>query len=83
MLPRVYRNNKNLRKQLFLIKQLSTEENTETIAPPSRTKVVVCGGGVMGASVAYHLAKLGWAADTVLIEQGRFVRHNHLNRIFD
>jgi glycine/D-amino acid oxidase-like deaminating enzyme len=32
--------------------------------------VVVCGGGVVGASVAYHLAKKGWN-DVVLLEQGR------------
>ena len=27
---------------------------------PSQTKVVIVGGGVIGTSVAYHLAKLGW-----------------------
>lgn len=40
-------------------------------APPRDAKVVVCGGGVMGASVAYHLGKLGWGNETVLIEQNR------------
>lgn len=44
---------------------------SETYAPPKKAKVVICGGGVMGASVAYHLAKLGWGPDTVLIEQSR------------
>src|SRR3954469_7770407 len=34
-----------------------------------RARVVVIGGGVTGASVAYHLAKAGWT-DTVLIEKG-------------
>lgn len=43
----------------------------EVTVPPSSARVVVCGGGIMGASVAYHLAKLGWAGDTVLIEQNR------------
>ncbi|KAI5730520.1 hypothetical protein M8J76_014603 [Diaphorina citri] len=38
---------------------------------PSSIKVVICGGGVMGAAVAYHLAELGWGSNTVLIEQGR------------
>ena len=35
---------------------------------PSSTKVVVIGGGVAGASCAYHLAKFGWR-DTVLLER--------------
>ena len=35
---------------------------------PSRTKVVVIGGGVAGCSVAYHLAKFGWK-DTILLER--------------
>ena len=33
-------------------------------------RVVVVGGGIMGASVAYHLTQLGWR-DVVLLEQGR------------
>jgi 4-methylaminobutanoate oxidase (formaldehyde-forming) len=28
---------------------------------PSRARVVVIGGGIVGASVAYHLAHLGWS----------------------
>src|SRR5213083_2376108 len=35
---------------------------------PTETKVVVVGGGVIGASVAYHLTRLGWK-DVVLLEQ--------------
>ena len=35
---------------------------------PKKTKVVVIGGGVVGCSVAYHLAKFGWK-DTVLFER--------------
>ena len=36
---------------------------------PARARVVIVGGGVIGASVAYHLAHLGWT-DVVLLEQG-------------
>ncbi len=35
---------------------------------PTSTKVVVIGGGVVGCSVAYHLAKFGWK-DTILLER--------------
>src|ERR1700728_236490 len=37
---------------------------------PARAQVVVIGGGVIGASVAYHLTRLG-RHDVVLLEQGR------------
>ncbi|MGO4258499.1 GcvT family protein [Marmoricola sp. RAF53] len=37
---------------------------------PSRARVVVIGGGVIGTSVAYHLVGLGWT-DVLLLEQGR------------
>jgi len=37
---------------------------------PTQARVVVIGGGIMGCSTAYHLAKLGWK-DVVLLEQGR------------
>ncbi|MFC7494095.1 MULTISPECIES: GcvT family protein [unclassified Nocardioides] len=36
---------------------------------PSRARVVVVGGGVIGCSVAYHLTKHGWT-DVLLLEQG-------------
>jgi glycine cleavage system aminomethyltransferase T/glycine/D-amino acid oxidase-like deaminating enzyme len=36
---------------------------------PSRAEIVVVGGGVVGASVAYHLTKLG-RTDVLLLEQG-------------
>jgi glycine cleavage system aminomethyltransferase T/glycine/D-amino acid oxidase-like deaminating enzyme len=37
---------------------------------PTHARVVVVGGGVIGTSVAYHLAALGWK-DIVLIERDR------------
>jgi glycine cleavage system aminomethyltransferase T/glycine/D-amino acid oxidase-like deaminating enzyme len=37
---------------------------------PSRARVVVVGGGVIGSSVAYHLAHMGWK-DVVLLERDR------------
>ncbi|MEO5850966.1 MAG: FAD-dependent oxidoreductase [Nocardioides sp.] len=36
---------------------------------PVRARVVVIGGGVVGCSTAYHLARAGWT-DVVLLEQG-------------
>ncbi len=38
---------------------------------PQRASAVVIGGGVTGASVAWHLAKLGWQ-DVVLLERQQF-----------
>ncbi len=35
---------------------------------PTQARVVIIGGGVIGCSVAYHLAKLGWS-DVVLLER--------------
>ncbi len=37
---------------------------------PSRARVVIIGGGVIGTSIAYHLGHLGWS-DVVLLERDR------------
>jgi 4-methylaminobutanoate oxidase (formaldehyde-forming) len=37
---------------------------------PGRARVVVVGGGIIGCSVAYHLAHMGWK-DVVLLERDR------------
>jgi 4-methylaminobutanoate oxidase (formaldehyde-forming) len=37
---------------------------------PTKARAVVIGGGAVGCSVAYHLAKLGWT-DVVLLERKR------------
>ena len=39
---------------------------------PTQARVVIVGGGIAGASIAYHLAKLGWR-DIVVLEQGELV----------
>ena len=39
-------------------------------AIPDRARVVIIGGGVIGCSVAYHLAHMGWT-DVVLLERNR------------
>ena len=38
--------------------------------PPARARVVIIGGGVIGTSVAYHLAERG-CTDVLLLEQGQ------------
>src|SRR2546423_2536391 len=39
-------------------------------AIPSHARAVIIGGGIVGASTAYHLTKLG-VTDVVLLEQGQ------------
>ncbi|EWT00658.1 oxidoreductase [Intrasporangium oryzae NRRL B-24470] len=41
-----------------------------TVELPDRARVVVIGGGVIGSSVAYHLAHAGWT-DVVVLERDR------------
>ena len=53
------------------ISGLSRYYSTEPASLPDHSQVVICGGGVIGCSVAYHLAKIGWN-DVVLLEQGRY-----------
>jgi glycine cleavage system aminomethyltransferase T/glycine/D-amino acid oxidase-like deaminating enzyme len=38
---------------------------------PSHARVVIIGGGVIGAAIAYHLAELGWGSEVVLVERDR------------
>jgi 4-methylaminobutanoate oxidase (formaldehyde-forming) len=37
---------------------------------PARAQVIVVGGGIIGTSVAYHLASMGWS-DVLLLERDR------------
>jgi heterotetrameric sarcosine oxidase gamma subunit len=47
-----------------------TQSNSASPAIPSHARIVIVGGGVIGTSVAYHLALLGWK-DIVLLERDR------------
>ncbi|XP_018058910.1 PREDICTED: pyruvate dehydrogenase phosphatase regulatory subunit, mitochondrial isoform X2 [Atta colombica] len=38
---------------------------------PKEARVVICGGGVMGGAVAYHLSLIGLGSETILVESGR------------
>lgn len=51
--------------------QSNVSAATNDEAPPTEADVVICGGGVMGAAVAYHLAMAGWGERTVLVESCR------------
>lgn len=47
---------------------MTTDPVAASVTVPSRAQVVIVGGGVIGCSIAYHLAHLGWT-DVVLLEQ--------------
>lgn len=53
------------------IREAVTSMPVTAVEHPSRARVVVIGGGIIGASVAYHLGHLGWGADTLLLERDR------------
>jgi sarcosine dehydrogenase len=46
----------------------AAREDSSVTELPSHARTVVIGGGIVGCSTAYHLAKLGWT-DTVLVEK--------------
>src|SRR6478672_11813605 len=48
--------------------QTSSNLSAAAQAFPEHARVVVIGGGIIGTSVAYHLADLGWK-DVVLLER--------------
>jgi glycine cleavage system aminomethyltransferase T/glycine/D-amino acid oxidase-like deaminating enzyme len=47
---------------------VTDSSGARTVALPARAQVVIVGGGVIGCSIAYHLAHLGWH-DVVLVER--------------
>ncbi|XP_052651473.1 pyruvate dehydrogenase phosphatase regulatory subunit, mitochondrial isoform X2 [Harpia harpyja] len=62
----------NLKWRRMTCSWRSTSSTAEPypVSLPAQAQVVICGGGIMGTSVAYHLSKMGWK-DIVLLEQGR------------
>ena len=48
--------------------EIQKDQNTTDKSLPSHAKVVVIGGGVVGCSILFHLAKFGWK-DVVLLER--------------
>jgi dimethylglycine dehydrogenase len=48
--------------------EIQTDDANTGKALPSHAKVVVIGGGVVGCSILFHLAKFGWK-DAVLLER--------------
>ena len=44
--------------------------NEQNRSIPSSVRVVICGGGLIGTSIAYHLAQLGYK-DAVLLTKNK------------
>lgn len=61
----------SMRKDSWKVKPEEDYHEFCTKEIPKQARVVICGGGVVGSSVAYHLAQIfGWN-DVVLLEQSR------------
>ncbi|XP_037089302.1 pyruvate dehydrogenase phosphatase regulatory subunit, mitochondrial-like [Pollicipes pollicipes] len=43
----------------------------QATALPDHADTVICGGGILGTSILYHLSELGLAPDTVLLDLGQ------------
>lgn len=55
-------------------RSLATQNHTNQL--PTESHVVICGGGLIGAAVAYHLGLCGLGAETILFEQDKYVPKN-------
>lgn len=55
------------------VSTIENDNNLEGEIPPKDTQVVICGGGVMGAAVAYHLSLMGLGSQTVIVESSRSI----------
>ena len=49
---------------------MAEKDKTGKKTLPKKAKAVIIGGGVIGCSTAYHLAKKGWK-DIVLLERAQ------------
>jgi 4-methylaminobutanoate oxidase (formaldehyde-forming) len=49
---------------------MTKEVSTPTDSPDLAAEVIIIGGGVIGLSIAYHLAELGWS-DVLLLERNQ------------
>lgn len=58
------------RQTLFDNTPVRAEYSAPTAPLPSSARVVIVGGGIAGASVAWHFAEAGWS-DVVLLEQSQ------------
>lgn len=54
-------------------KVTDTASEDSEYALPKEARVVICGGGVMGGAVAYHLSLMGLGPETILVESGRYM----------
>jgi hypothetical protein len=55
----------------LLNKQLVTQVAKPNIELPKSTKVIICGGGLIGTSIAYHLTQLGYK-DIILLTRNKY-----------
>ena len=58
-----------INQQCFHINTAASTIDFQDHILPHKAKVVICGGGVLGNSVAYHLAEKGWGPGTVILEK--------------
>ena len=53
-----------------------SSEDSPSVTLPRSVDTVICGGGILGASIALHLAEKG-VKDIILLEQGRSVHRQY------
>ena len=65
-----YSSTKNLNSTSAFSTETNTFDSGNHPKPPPAARVVICGGGLIGTSVAYHLAELGYK-DVVLVTRDK------------